>query len=372
MFNLSNIRRLLLIVAIFSLFDHSSASSDWKPCGLYYARNNDSSAEPAEDMLDCTIYDFGRDTEGNYFDYRSNYRLTGKKRGIQKTRSERKHATGGNPTDSPDKMGHFCSTLKLLLAGRKRILTTFYKYPRSFAVANVYMPPIRSQYLAEQLSRENMETSDWLDDDFMKDEDDYPASIAIIQGTVVAPKSMDFRFFGAADDYMMVKFDGKIVLETGYIIPSKYRGLGSDDPAILDSPSLLSRYIRDLKEGNIEGKRDYVLRKLRSTPLCNMQFGGLTGGAVIRVREGEQYPIEIIIGDVGGTGGTVLYYLLTQECNGDDMTQLQLFRTNLSRPNVCFDMNSESSAAYLAEEGPKYKKKSLIWKVVPQESVNAK
>ena len=357
------------MAAIFSLPEPSIATDDWKACGFYYARDNGNSEESANDMLSCTIYDYGRDKDGNYFDYSSDYRLTGKKRGNQKTRRDfnhaRKQATRENPTDSPDKMGHFCSTIKLLVSGRKRILSTFYKYPRSFAIANVYLPPISSQYLSEQLSSEKVNTSDWLDDELGQDEDDHPASIAVIQGTVVAPKSMDFRFFGAADDYMMVKFDGKTVLETGYMIPSKYRGLGGSDPAILDSPSQLARYIRALKEGSMEGKSNYVLRKIRSTPYCNRQFGGLTGGSVVSVREGELYPIEIIIGDVGGT---VLYYLLTQECNGDDMTELQLFRTNRARPNVCFDMSTETSDTYLAEEGPKYKKNSLVWKVVPHES----
>ena len=96
------------------------------------------------------------------------------------------------------------------------------------------------------------------------------------------------------------------------------------------------------------------MQKLKSTPYCNRTFGGLTGGVPITVKEGAVYPIEIIIGNIGGT---TLYYLLTQEVTPEGNAPLQLFRTNEASPT------KPSYGISSTEDGPLYEADSDIWQI---------
>lgn len=135
---------------------------------------------------------------------------------------------------------------------------------------------------------------------------------------------MDFRFYGAADDTIVVRFNNKVVLETGRFRPALYHGNGIRDNACCDGSELLT-YQKEVAAGKHPDKRDYVVQKLKSTPYCNSRFNGITGGSPVKVKEGKVYPIEIIIGN---NGGKALFYLLTQEVTADNRAPLHLFRTN--------------------------------------------
>ncbi len=159
---------------------------------------------------------------------------------------------------------------------------------------------------------------------------------------------MKFRFVGSADDTLMVRFGGKVVLEAGYVLPSVFTGNNSDEAF---SKGTDKQYIQDLRTGKDPRHKNYRLLQLKSTDFFNNSFGGLTGGTPVSVQEGKDYPIEIIIGECGRHG---FYYLLTQEVTKDNKAPLMLFRTNEDWP--VSPQNGES--------GPAYSKDSPVWETV--------
>lgn len=308
-----------------------------------------------EGMLEGTIYDYDRNSQGDRFKYSFKYQnVEPNKLGRRTLRSVMAERRAGSSSISPDSTGQLCKTLKLLVEGKEKALSALYPFPHSIAAAYFYLPPKNSSYLSELLEANNSSTSDWVVENENLDRETRTTRwLAVFKGHVVAPRTMRFRFFGAADDYMMVKFNDRIVLETGFICPSEYSGQGKNDFAIkLDT---IRSYNKKLKEGRVPGKLDYVVRKLRSTPYCNDMFGGLTGGSVIDVEKGEVCSIEITIGNLYGV---VLYYLLTQEMSKEGNAPLQLFRTNDTMP--------ETDDYNMYESGPVFQEDSDIWEAIPR------
>ena len=180
----------------------------------------------------------------------------------------------------------------------------------------------------------------------------------IFRGRVIAPRTMRFRFFGAADDTIAVRFGDKLVLETGLVRPELYRGNGLRDKGCALDYTLT--YQKEVAAGRHSSKREYVMQKLKSTPYCNRTFGGLTGGVPITVKEGAVYPIEIIIGNGGGQAHL---YLMTQEVTGDKKEKLHLFRTNNDLPYRPRTSNHEKEA------GPPVSADGPIWQIAEEHYV---
>ncbi len=106
---------------------------------------------------------------------------------------------------------------------------------------------------------------------------------------------MRFRFYGAADEGMLVKFNDRMVLETGYVFSDIYAGNGEKDKGC--GWHSMNEYHKQVVEDKVPSKKNYVIQKLKSTPFCNNKFKGMTGGAPISVTKGESYTIEIIPGN---------------------------------------------------------------------------
>jgi hypothetical protein len=103
---------------------------------------------------------------------------------------------------------------------------------------------------------------------------------AIYRARVTAPKSGKFRFVGLCDDILIVRFDGKVVLDGGiYALTPVSRSRGYVYPGV---------------DGN-QWYIDY----------------GYHRGEYFRVEEGEIYPIEILLGEV--PGGAFLAHLMIEE-----------------------------------------------------------
>lgn len=362
-------RILTTLVTLFSICS-PAATAEWEPRGLCYTWTGDPEAgRNADDMLIGEFYDYNRNPDGDLFTYSGVYKT--EKQGIARDLKlvTKARGTGAkNPTNSPDVHGQFASTLRELINGRYKILKKYYRYPYTVAVPHIYMPPSSIKSLESVLSGPKPAVEP--ESDFLPDEgstrsqkrkktgkatsyDSHVSWFGVFRGKVIAPKSMTFRFFAAADDALAVRFNNKLVLETGHFRPAQYRGNGIREKACNWEYTL--EYQKELAAGNIPDRKDYVVRKLRSTPYCNAKFLGITGGSPIEVTEGTPYPIEIIIGN---NAGKFLCYLLTQEVTTDRNAPLKLFRTNDSLPSP---LTSGSSAN--SEAGPDFDENSEIWKI---------
>lgn len=377
----TSMKQILFPAIAALLFAHTSpVAAEWEPRGMCYVWTGEAPPEEPDDMLTGVIYDYNRNPKGDFFTYSGVY-TSGTQRAMGrdlKTAIKVRSTGAKNPTNSPDVHGQFACTLIDLINGKQKILKQYYKYPFAVATPHIYLPPCRFKSLASELegapaqSVSAVPESDFITDDTAatsggktkgkaKAYDDHISWFAIFRGKVIAPRSMTFRFYGAADDAIAVRFDDKLVLETGFFKPDLYQGKGIKDKCC--DWGYTKEYQKEVAAGKHPEKKGYVVRKLKSTPFCNDVFSGVTGGHPIKVKEGEAYPIEIIIGN---NGGHTFFYLLTQEVTPGNNAPLQLFRTNRAMPSLPPSFKGYSGDHY-GERGPDYAKDSPIWRVVPKE-----
>ncbi|MBQ4613410.1 MAG: hypothetical protein IJB31_00585 [Akkermansia sp.] len=201
------------------------------------------------------------------------------------------------------------------------------------------------------------------------------AWVLVYRGKVRAPKTGKFRFIGVGDDFLGVRFDRKTVLEAGWIIPStyekgKYANVGTS-----------KAYKDAIKAGSDSKHRGYQIIPMDGIPNWNSDAGpgGLVGGTVFDVKEGQVYPIEICMSEIGGLFG---FALLIEELDSSGKSKAKydnkgkvlnpeqhfdLFRTNFSMPNEkeLLELINKTKFKMKSLPMPKYNPDSLIWTAVP-------
>ena len=191
--------------------------------------------------------------------------------------------------------------------------------------------------------------------------------VAVYRGRVVPPKGGSYRFVGAASDFMIVRVDGKVVLEAGEWLP---RLMKKDDPrtasAAVGSKHYLS-VMKGLKKGPYAG---YAYNATFSEiPSWNKRQGGLTLGSAFTAAEGRALELEVIVASVKEEPefGCVLY-----------VEDTAAVKTGGSYPLFCTD-EEDVSAQEVTEslkavrrdcdtdgmELPPHDRKSAPWKVKP-------
>lgn len=228
----------------------------------------------------------------------------------------------------------------------------YFKAPTQLYISSFYIPQVSSQYAPESFQvQDRCKGSNW---------------VALYRGRVKAPKSGKFRFLAIADETMLVRFDNKLVLEAGYRIPSSYTS--DADSASINGGGIHphAKVYRDtIKAGKDSKHKGYEFFTYPEIPTYNKELDGLTAGSEFTVKEGQSYPIEILIGDFGGAFG---FFLCIQDTtNGKEKPAVpDLFRTNFSVPGkeelqkVIPARYTSSASQYL-----RFNKESPIWVAVP-------
>ncbi len=163
-----------------------------------------------------------------------------------------------------------------------------------------------------------------------------PSGICFIyKGSVKAPMSGKIRFIGAGDDLVAMRFNNELVLEAGSTLPSLYSSKMKKHKNLWSVLGTLGRdekYQKGLKR--YRKKQGYQLIPHDEYPHWTKTLGGLVAGPVIEVKEGEEYPIEVLYADIDGTGsGLVLLYQKMSDIQKDDPTSgIKIFRTNFALP----------------------------------------
>ncbi len=185
--------------------------------------------------------------------------------------------------------------------------------------------------------------------------------LAVYRAKVKAPVSGTFRFVGAADTVMAVRFNGRNVLACGLhnLRNAKWNEW-------LDFP--------DVK------KQRATLVEYKGIQAWNESLGGFEVGDPVTVKAGEWYEMQVMISEIGG--GEFGFCLLIDEEGGEQKTDkdgkpiFQLFRTNFSAPTVeslyetIPEENKQSDAegeVMLLKEIP-YDPDSRIWEAKPVDS----
>ncbi|MES2996697.1 MAG: hypothetical protein V4733_07800 [Verrucomicrobiota bacterium] len=160
--------------------------------------------------------------------------------------------------------------------------------------------------------------------------DAHPRWVVVYRGNVIAPFTGSFRFVGAGDDTMAVRFNGRNVFDYGFIAATApHEGY----MAKLKSTERLKGDYR-----NCPMEPPVTFYQYPQTENWNSQIGGVAVGPEIDVVAGKAYPIEILIceGWGGLFSGTLLFQQtgVTYQKAPTGAPILPLFRTDNVTPPV--------------------------------------
>ena len=177
---------------------------------------------------------------------------------------------------------------------------------------------------------------------------------ALYRAKVRAPESGKFRFVGAADSVMAVRFNGENVLACGL------HDLNT---------STMNRWVPDTYPDATKGRE---LIAYTSCEVWNDMMGGFVAGQTFTVKRDEWYDMQVLISEIGGRGfGFCLLIENLDEENGkktkDGKPLLQLFRTALSEPTSksAYEAMDPANVDETALTDMPYDTDSSIWEAKP-------
>ncbi len=243
----------------------------------------------------------------------------------------------------------------------QRALAGFYKAPQSLYNPHFCLPSIEAYVAPKSFGVADVCKPSGL--------------VVVYHGRVRAPKSGKLRFVGMGDDFLGVRFNKEPVLEAGYMLPSLWKK-DSDSYEVnsfTNDPDRLKNHWRAVKEHKLPAFDGYEQDpSYRNLSVWNEGVGGLTLGKVFEVKEGEVYPIQVIVAEIpGGQFGFVL--LIEDVTNGPgkkgDPKRYDLFRTNFAVPTVeslrkALKDSGIAMPQSTADQMPSFNEDSPIWTVV--------
>ncbi len=240
----------------------------------------------------------------------------------------------------------------------RSVLSKFYQSPTKLYASNFFLPQCSANYgpIAFQC-QDKVKPSGW---------------IAVYKGRVKAPKSGKFRFVGVGDEFIVVRFNRKTVLEAGWCIPSLYSKDMRNVFSMGEHTEKGRAYLKGIKEGKDKDHKDYELVRMKEGWNLN-QVGGLMAGTPFSVKAGQVYEIEIAVSE--GPGGAFGFMLFIEDIDGNPQGKKKstqrvydIFRTNFSLPNQTEIKELLQKARCLRPgemEAPPYNEDSPIWVAVP-------
>jgi len=180
--------------------------------------------------------------------------------------------------------------------------------------------------------------------------------IVVYRGTVTPPVTGKYRFVGAADDVMVVRFNRKNVFDHGYTSGTTGVSLASEAvQAVIKGESKDTEILNQLGKA-YPMPMPVEFYKYESLPGITSAIGGFAQGEEFYAVAGTAYPIEILLSEIPG-GGFYADLLIEQMGQKYITTQgtpiLPLFRTDSDFPKP----DKENP-------GPPFDKKGPIWKII--------
>lgn len=280
---------------------------------------------------------------------------------LEGTLYDLKQSKGGAPTKvapggKVDKMELYSTVAGYLKSWSQSALGRFYKSPAKLYASNFFVPVAKASLAPDAFQCANkVKPAAWL---------------VVYRGKVKSPITGTIRFVGTGDDFLGVRFDGKVVLEGGYRQPSAYKK--GDLSMVHISVGDHAKYKARIKSGEDKAHKAYEFINYPGIPTWNAEVGGLTAGNPIKVKEGVSYPIEIAITEEGGLFGYVLMWENISDnpvVKGGKVSggkKFYLFRTNFSEPNkeeLKKLIGKHSAGGEM--QWPEYEADSPIWVAVP-------
>lgn len=280
---------------------------------------------------------------------------------LEGTLYDLKQSKGGAPTKvapggKVNKEELYSTVAGYLKNWSQSALARFYKSPAKLYASNFFVPVAKASLAPEAFQCvQQVKPAAWL---------------VVYRGKVKSPITGTIRFAGLGDDYLGVRFGGKIVLEGGYRLPSAYTK--GDLSKVHISGGDHAKYKARIKSGEDKAHKDYEFVQYPGITIWNQEIGGLTVGSPVQVKEGTTYPIEIAITEEGGMFG---YVLMWENVTANPVVKngkvsggkkFYLFRTNFSEPNreeLQKLIGKHSGGGQM--QWPEFESDSPIWVAVP-------
>ncbi|MES2996093.1 MAG: hypothetical protein V4733_04710 [Verrucomicrobiota bacterium] len=198
---------------------------------------------------------------------------------------------------------------------RETVVNEYFRAPKKLYQTKIYMPEMNASEAPAAFQVQNeVEPRCWL---------------VIYRGSVIAPKTGKFRLVGRGDDVMVVRFNGRLVLDHGYNSAT----LGDVIGGLL--PVLTGKVENNELERRIS--RSFPMK----IPVTYYEYPAVppvAAGVEFDVVAGRAYPIEIMVSEVHG--GYFSAVLLVEEVGATynkastGSPILPLFRTDFTNPKV--------------------------------------
>lgn len=179
--------------------------------------------------------------------------------------------------------------------------------------------------------------------------------VAVYRAKVKAPMSGTFRFLGAGDSVLAVRFNGRNVLACG--LHKLTAGANGWNAFFYDEGNNI-----DMKEEDRKGLIAYT-----GCEYWNGLFGGFRAGEAFTVESGQWYDMDVLVTEIGG--GNFGFCLLIENVNEeggaktkDGKPLFQLFRTNFAAPDA--DVMYDNDIKFKDDDmrvNPPYDVDSMVW-----------
>jgi hypothetical protein len=182
--------------------------------------------------------------------------------------------------------------------------------------------------------------------------------VVVYRGVVTPPKSGRYRFIGAGDDVLVVRFNGRHVLDHGFTSGTTGIQISQNIPVFQAKTEKAD--LRKLIRRDYPMKLPVTYFTYDTTRNWNQSIGGLAAGVEFEALAGKSYPIEILISEI--PGGLFCASLLIEEIgqkyqkssNGSPI--FPLFRLDGGLPTV----------APKADNAPPFDPAGPVWKRLSQ------
>ncbi|QUE51981.1 hypothetical protein KBB96_03615 [Luteolibacter ambystomatis] len=219
---------------------------------------------------------------------------------------------------------------------------SYYQAPQKLYQTQIYMPVLPAD-TAPKAFNCNVPGSRW---------------VVIYRGVVRPPKTGRFRFVGAGDDVVTVRFNNRNVFDYGYESPTANIKLAAKAAELTGEKEdrEFDRARRELAMPKPMPIYSYGSMSQRA----KSDLRGLGVGQEFEAREGTDYPIEILVSEV--PGGFFFAYLLIEEIGAT-------YEKDPSGAPILplFRLDGTPAAA---GEGPPYDKNGPIWKITNKTRVD--
>jgi hypothetical protein len=220
----------------------------------------------------------------------------------------------------------------------ERQLDDYFQAGQKLYQTKIFLPAMNADAAPRAFGQENIPGSRW---------------VVVYRGTVKPPKSGRFRFVGAGDDFLAVRFNGKTVFDFGYDSVTADIRLAGQQAKLTAAPRTNKEWDRARKDF-IMPEPVTIHRYDTLSPWHRRDLGGLAGGPWFEAKEDGDYPIEILLSEA--PGGYFFGYLLIEEEGAtyrktpEGSPILPLFRLDDQAPSV-------------AQPGPAFEPDGPVWKL---------